>query len=105
MADTAIGPAVDCLYSAAELTVQAQMLSQAQLTKVHRDRGEWLQANEDLANTPAGFSAVLQRLRAERAAGRYGDGAVTVSSEEMSVFAKTISDVITFARGRVGPIR
>ncbi|WP_240745428.1 hypothetical protein [Microbacterium sp. K35] len=100
MVSTAIGPAVDSLYSAAELTVQVQMLSQAQRTRVHQARGEWLQANEDLGNTPQGFSAVLQRLRAERAAARYGDGTVTVTSDEMTVFMDTIDEVIEFARGQ-----
>lgn len=96
------GPAVDTLYSAAELTVQAQMLSQSQETKVHKTRGLWLEQNEDLGNTPNGFSDLLQRLRHERAAARYGDGFVTLTVDELRAFVHEVDDMIDFAEARIG---
>lgn len=55
MVSTAIGPAVDSLYSAAELTVQVQMLSQAQRTRVHQARGGVVAGERGPRQHPAGL--------------------------------------------------
>lgn len=98
----ALRPAADMLFSAAELTVHAQMLGQAQVTRVHGARGNWLERNEELGNTPGGFFDVLQRLHRERAAARYGDGVLTLTEEERAQFVHIVEDMIAFANSRIG---
>lgn len=94
--DKALRPAVDNLLSAAELTVQAQMLSQAHETKFHNVRDKWLHEFERLGNTPTGFFDLLKRLRNERAAARYGDG-----DGELSITIDEMPMLIARVRGRV----
>ncbi len=100
--ERALRPAVDNLLSAAELTVQAQMLGESQQTTFHNVRDKWLRDNERLGNAPAGFSATLQRLRRERAAARYGDGALSISSADMPNLIASVRAMIEHAAGRTG---
>ena len=98
----ALRPAIDNLLSAAELTVQAQMLAQSQETKFHNVRDRWLRDNERLGNAPEGFFAMLQRLRRERAAARYGDGPLGVPAEEMPAQIDAVRSMIQHAADQIG---
>jgi hypothetical protein len=98
----ALRPAIDNLLSAAELTVQAQMLSQAQETKFHNVRDRWLRENERLGNAPEGFFSTLQRLRRERAAARYGDGVLGVTADELSALIVTVRSMVEHAADQIG---
>lgn len=102
--DRVLRPAVDNLLSAAELTVQAQMLSQSQETRIHNVRDRWLRDNERLGNAPEGFYATLQRLRKGRAAARYGDGALAITAKEMPGLVTLVRTMIDHAAGRVGVV-
>lgn len=100
--DRALRPAVDNLLSAAELTVQAQMLAESQETKFHHARDKWLRQDELMGNAPGGFFELLQRLRNERAAARYGDGHLSVSIDEMPALVDRVREMVTHAAARVG---
>lgn len=98
----ALRPAIDNLLSAAELTVQAQMLAQSQETKFHNVRDRWLRESERMGNAPEGFFATLQRLRKERAAARYGDGLLGVTVEEMPDLIATVRAMVEHAINQIG---
>lgn len=98
----ALRPAVDNLLSAAELTVQAQMLAQSQETKFHNVRDRWLRENERLGNAPEGFFATLQRLRRERGAARYGDGVLGVTADEVPALIATVRSMVEHAANQIG---
>lgn len=100
--ERALRPAIDNLLSAAELTVQAQMLGQSERTTFHNVRDKWLRDNERLGNAPDGFFALLRRLRSERAAARYGDGVVSISDDEMPELIAKVRTMIDHAAGRTG---
>ncbi|BAJ73205.1 hypothetical protein MTES_0241 [Microbacterium testaceum StLB037] len=100
--DFALRPAIDNLLSAAELTVQAQMLAQTQTTKLHNVRDRWLRENERLGNAPEGFLATLQRLRRERAAARYGDGVLRVTADEMPALIAAVRSMVQHAADQIG---
>lgn len=100
--ERALRPAIDNLLSAAELTVQAQMLGQSERTTFHNVRDKWLRDNERLGNAPDGFFALLKRLRSERAAARYGDGVVSISDDEMPELIAKVRTMIEHAAGRTG---
>ncbi|MFG6501958.1 hypothetical protein [Microbacterium sp. P05] len=102
--ERALRPAVDNLLSAAELSVQAQMLSQSQETKFHNVRDKWLRDNERLGNAPEGFYATLLRLREERAAARYGDGSLSITPGEMPDLIAIVRTMVDHAVGRVGVV-
>lgn len=100
--ELALRPAIDNLLSAAELTVQAQMLVQSEQTTFHNIRDTWLRDNERLGNAPEGFFALLKQLRSERAAARYGDGVVSISADEMPELIARVRTMIEHATGRTG---
>ena len=100
--DRALGPAVDNLLSAAELTVQAQMLAESQETKLHNVRDKWLREDERLGNGPAGFFELLKLLRSERAAARYGDGELSIPLSEMPALIARVRAMVEHAALRVG---
>lgn len=104
---TSIGPepAVDLLYSAAELSVQAQLMSEAQNVSPNRGhavRGEWLKAEVALNNAPEAFDATLQRLRHERSAARYGEGQLSVDLGELQTLIEEVERMISHAVERTG---
>ncbi|WP_460464425.1 hypothetical protein [Arthrobacter pigmenti] len=100
--ETAPRPAIDNLFSAAELTVQAQMTSRTENTRVHGERSKWLAKNVNLGNVPADHKRILDRLKRERAAARYGDGSVTLSRAEVAEKIEAIAAMISFVRERTG---
>ena len=99
---TALRPAIDNLYSAAELTVQAQMLAESQTTTFHRIRAIWLKDAVALANVPAIHNQALDRLRAERAAARYADGPIQMTATDVREALHAVTQMIDFARERTG---
>lgn len=100
--ERALRPAIDNLLSAAELTIQAQMLGQSEQTTFHNVRDKWLRENERLGNAPDGFFAILKRLRKERAAARYGDGVLSISQGEMPDLIASVQAMIEHAASRTG---
>ena len=70
---TTAAPGVAChtVFSAAELSVQAQMMSVQQLTKSHWQREDWLESWTEHNNSPASHLDALQQLHEYRAAARY----------------------------------
>lgn len=98
----ALRPAIDNLYSAAELTVQAQMLGQSEKTKFHRVRAEWLKNAADLSNVPASHHDVLNRLHSQRAAARYADGPLQMTATDVAEALQAVTQMIDFARARTG---
>jgi hypothetical protein len=99
---TALRPAIDNLYSAAELTVQAQMLGESQKTTFHRVRAAWLKDAVGLANVPAAHNEVLDRLHGQRAAARYADGPVQMAVADVAEALRAVTQMIDFARQRTG---
>jgi hypothetical protein len=102
---TAIRPAIDNLYSAAELTVQAQMLGESQTTTFHRVRAKWLKNAADMANVPAIHNDVLGRLHSQRAAARYADGPLHLTASDVAEALLAVTQMIDFARQRTGVLR
>lgn len=99
---TAVRPAIDNLYSAAELTVQAQMLGESQKTTFHRVRAEWLKNAADMANVPPTHNDVLDRLHGQRAAARYADGPLHMTVTDVAEALEAVTQMIDFARQRTG---
>ncbi|MBT1634609.1 hypothetical protein [Clavibacter michiganensis] len=95
-------PAIDNLYSAAELTVQAQMLGESQKTTFHRVRAEWLKNAAEMANVPAVHNDVLGRLHDQRAAARYADGPLHMTTTDVADALEAVTQMIDFARHRTG---
>lgn len=95
-------PAIDNLYSAAELSVQAQMYGTNSTTKQHWKRAKWLDSWAKLKNVPADHPTVLHQLHEERAAARYGDGQLSLTPEQLSVVVSQVREMISFAGRRTG---
>ncbi|AYF32285.1 hypothetical protein CSH63_33565 [Micromonospora tulbaghiae] len=95
-------PAVACdvAYSAAELTVQANMLLQQERTKNHSYRQEWLDQWVAHANAPSSHAETLRALHGARSAARYADGNLDISDEELNRLLGTVDEMINYARSR-----
>ncbi len=95
-------PAVACdvAYSAAELTVQATMLLQQQKTRNHSYRQEWLDQWVEHQNAPDSHALALRTLHRARAAARYADGTLGVTSEELADLLRVTREMIDSARQR-----
>lgn len=106
---TAPRPAIDNLFSAAELTVQAQMTSGTEHTrfrgehsKAHSERAIWLKTNVTLGNVPPDHKQVLDLLKRERNAARYGDRPTTLGTVALKKKIEAVAAMISFARERTG---
>ncbi|MHA7220315.1 hypothetical protein ACX80L_15685 [Arthrobacter sp. MDT1-48-3] len=106
---TAPRPAIDNLFSAAELTVQAQMTSGTEHTQLRSDhskaqseRANWLKSNVTLGNVPAEHKQVLDLLKRERNAARYGDHPTTLGAVALKNKIEAVAAMIRFARERTG---
>lgn len=97
-----ISVAIDNLHSAAELTVQAQMLSQAEDEHRHDVRRKWLREWTNLDNAPKEHSHVLDNLADLRRAARYGDDEPNVSPDRMHRIAEVVQHMIDDARSNLG---
>ena len=95
-------PAIDNLFSAAELTIQAQMLTGTETTKLHRARDKWLKQEVELANIPPDHHKILNGLHTQRAAARYADGPVGMTAGDVAEAIDSVAKMIEFARVRSG---
>jgi hypothetical protein len=93
-------PAVACdlAYSAAELTVQANMLLQQQKTKNHSYRQEWLDQWVAHQNAPDNHADTLRALRDARAAARYADGSLGITAPQLNDLLRVVGEMIESAR-------
>gem|GEM_PF-6614570 len=100
----AVRPAVACdlAFSAAELSVQAQMLLMQQRTKSHIQRRDWLESWAEHENAPAEHAAALRRLHQNRAAGRYADVPFVVDQQELSALLDEVESMLETAVARSG---
>lgn len=89
-------PAVACdlAFSAAELSVQAQMLLQQQRTRSHVQRQEWIDAWTELDNAPREHADALRRLRDYRLQGRYEQIAFTVDGSVLKPLMNVVEEMI-----------
>jgi len=92
---TTAAPGVGChtVFSAAELSVQAQKMSMQQLTKSHWQREDWLESWTEHNNSPASHLDALQQLHEYRAAARYAD-------KDLKLPAGRARGTVTCHRGR-----
>jgi hypothetical protein len=97
-------PAVACdtAFSAAELSVQAQMLLQQQVTKNHWKRQNWLDAWTELENSPSTHSIALRELNSYRAAARYADGELNIPGTRLAELLDIAEEMIADAAARAG---
>lgn len=95
-------PAIDNLYSAAELSVHAQMFGTNSTTKQHWKRAKWLDDWAKLKNVTANHPTILDQLHKERAAARYGDGQLSLTPEELLLMIAHVREMISFAARRTG---
>jgi hypothetical protein len=95
-------PAVACdlAFSAAELSVQAQMLLMQQRTKSHSDRQDWLDSWADHSNSPLEHSAALRDLHQYRASGRYAEVPFIVDAQHLENLLAIVKDMIGLAAER-----
>jgi HEPN domain len=94
--------ALDLLHSAAELTVQAQMLSQSQTGRRHDVRRKWLRDWANLGNAPKEYSHVIDNLADLRRTARYGDIDPRVSHKRMQRIIEVVESMIDESRKGVG---
>jgi hypothetical protein len=104
-ADAAPRPALDNLYSAAELAIQAMIRAGAQTVepnKGHQTRGTWLEIEVQHGNVPQGFHDAYQRLRRERRNARYGEAEASVTAVDLDALIEIVDSMITHGRMRAG---
>ena len=94
-----IRPAVACdlAFSAAELSVQAQMLLQQQRTKSHVQRQEWIDSWTELDNAPQEHADALRELRDFRLQGRYGHVVFTADGSALNPLIRVVEEMIQVA--------
>lgn len=99
---TTAAPAVACdtAFSAAELSVQAQMMSMQQLTKSHWQREDWLAAWTEDNNSPASHLDALQQLHEYRAAARYADQNLELPEGRLEELLLVTAEMIDQAEAR-----
>jgi len=97
-------PAVACdlAFSAAELSVQAQMLLQQQQTKSHVQRQEWIDSWTELDNAPPEHADALRQLRNHRLQGRYEQVAFTVEGSALKPLMNVVEEMIQVAETYAG---
>jgi hypothetical protein len=97
-------PAVTCdlAFSAAELSVQAQMLLQQRRTKSHLHRQEWIDSWTELDNAPKVHADALRTLRDYRIRGRYGDAVSRADRTELGQLMDVVNEMIKVAETYAG---
>jgi hypothetical protein len=80
-----LAPAIENGYAAAELVVSVQMRLFDVLTRDHRVRAEWWEAWAQIGNVPAEHGYVLRTLWRERSQARYGEGELTLDTEDVEL--------------------
>jgi HEPN domain-containing protein len=89
--------ACDLAFSAAELSVQAQMLIQQERTKNHWQRQEWLDSWARHQNAPQDHADALRELRGHRLTGRYGNASVSVDPDTLGQLFAIVGSMIDSA--------
>lgn len=97
-----ISPAIDSLYSAAELSVQAMMSLQADNDPRHELRRRWLRRWTKVQNSPASHSQMLDDLANLRPAARYEAGDPTLKKGRFDRITATVREMIDTARTYAG---
>jgi len=99
--DWAPGAAIDNAHSAAELTVQAQMLVHQVDSRSHRERREWLASWADHQNSPQHHADVLWNLADLRVPARYGSGELELKPGRLTRILRTVQEMIDLTSARV----
>jgi HEPN domain-containing protein len=99
-----VRPAVACdlAFSAAELSVQAQMLLMQERTKSHSQRRDWLESWAEHDNAPTEHPTALRELHKHRAAGRYADAPFVVDPIRLDELLHVVEAMIATATARSG---
>lgn len=100
--DTRPAVACDLAFSAAELSIQAQMLLQQQRTKSHVQRQEWIDSWTELDNAPPEHADALRGLRNHRLEGRYGQVAFTIDGSVLKPLIEVVQEMIQVAETYAG---
>jgi HEPN domain-containing protein len=92
-------PAVACdlAFSAAELSVQAQMLIQQQKTKSHWQRQEWLDSWAQHSSAPQEHADALRDLREHRLLSRYSDAPPVADRSALERLFAVVEEMIQAA--------
>jgi enamine deaminase RidA (YjgF/YER057c/UK114 family) len=99
------GPAIENAFAAMELAVKAEMyLIEDNPTRQHPQRLAWWTDWEQHGNSPAGSSAVLGLLYAQRGSARYGDRPIELSEPEIAAAIADVEQTIEHASDRTKPI-
>ncbi len=100
--DKSIDVAWDNAYSAAELTVQAQMLTfGGASTKKHGVRAKWFYGWTNLENSPKSHYEVLCDLKNNREQSRYSPDPVKLKPNRIEEVFTLIEEMITNAENRI----
>lgn len=99
-----LGPAIENGFAAAELAVKGEMyLMQDSPSAVHSKRMMWWERWVALGNAPGKLAPLLDRLYAERGAGRYGDAAISMSCDDVQLALEHVAVIIDHAAARCAP--
>jgi hypothetical protein len=101
-ADSAPAVACDTGFSAAELSIQAQMLLQQNTTRDHKQRQAWLDFWVEHANSPDEHATALRELHQLRANGRYADAELALPEGRLADLLDVVSEMIEDAKRRAG---
>jgi hypothetical protein len=96
------GVACDNAFSAAELSVQAQMLLRQQDIRQHWRRQEWFDSWTELDNSPNIHSLALRELHGYRAAAHYADADLVIPKGRLVELLDTNEEMIKYAAQRAG---
>jgi hypothetical protein len=100
--EAAPGVAIENAHSAAELTVQAQMLLQQTEARHHQARRDWLAAWARHQNSPQRHADVLWNLADLREPARYGSGDLRLKKGRLIKILATVQEMIDIASVRLG---
>lgn len=110
LAEGAVGPAIECGATAAELSVRTLMAVLGQeapgggrrRAKRHQTRHRWLQKWSELGNAPPDHARVLGALFSHRAAARYADQPLEVAAETVAEWLEVVDDMVREGRRAAG---
>ncbi|MFF0284273.1 hypothetical protein ACFYSW_28665 [Rhodococcus aetherivorans] len=97
-----ISPAIDLLYSAAELSVQAMMALQSDHDPNHELRRKWLRRWAEARNSPASHSQVLDNLAQVRPTARYEAEDPKLKKGRFDQITAAVREMIDTARTYTG---
>ena len=89
--------AIDNAHSAAELTVQAQMLTQSNEARGHEDRRSWLRYWVNEQKAPQSHAELLSTLASQRKAARYAASELKLKTGRMDKILAGVQEMVDFA--------